>query len=589
MLARSRDNPPMSDDHAMGTSRPARVTVAAVLAAVALAAVVVTWRRLAGPWLWPPPPQLPLHLISTAGYAAAGAVAWRQRPSSKLGPLLLATAAATLIPLLQGALPAWLTIAGLWLGGLPALLLAVLLLSFPDGQLHQRVDRLIIGAGALLVVGLGFLFLASNNASFFRFSSLFRDVDAGPRAALLAGAVLMWIVVARTVWRWAQATGPSRRALAPVPFAALWYLGASVGNASAALGVPPAGAAWFGWALSAYEPLVPMAFLVGLLRVRFARGDVGDLVVLLDEELTPAQLESALARALGDRSLQVLYWVPDLETYADVAGRPRDVPDHGSHVTVVEADGAPLAALLHDAGSIQERELVDAVTAAARLALVRSQLQARVQAQLEDVRASRARIVEATDVERRRIERDLHDGAQQRLVTLGMTLKMAERAAQAADSPELADLLAEASAELHDATAELRELARGIHPTILTDEGLEPALRSLSERASVPAHLSTSLNGRLPGPIEATGYFLVSEALANVAKHARATSAHVHARRNGDALVIEVIDDGVGGADLEAGSGLRGLTDRVAAVGGELSIHSPRGGGTLLRAELPCA
>lgn len=573
----------------MRTHRPPRATIGVVVAAIAVVAAVVATRRLAGPWLWPPPPYLLLNLIATASYTATGAAAWRQRPSSRVGPFLIATGAATLVPLLQGMLPAWLTVAGMWLGGLPPLLLAVLLLSFPEGRLHRPVDRVIVAVGAVLVAVLGFLFVAGSGTTLLRFGLPFQQFAVGWSGALLLGVLLMWAVVGRTLWRWSHATGPSRRALAPVPFAALWYLLLSLSNGSIALGLPPAGSLWLGWVLAASEPLVPVAFLVGLLRVRFARGEVGDLVVLLDAEPTPAGLQAALARAVDDRSLEVLYWAPDLGCYVDVAGRQRSLPASGRGITTVEADGAPLAALVYDVGLAQEPELVDAVAAAARLALVRARLQAQVQAQLEEVRASRARIVEAGDTERRRLERDLHDGAQQRLVTLAMALKMAERRAKKTGDEDLVSLLVEAERELRDATDELRELARGIHPAILTDEGLEPALRTLAERSSVSTHVSASLNGRLAAPVEAAAYFVVSEALANVAKHAIATSAHVHAEQREGTVIVEVADDGVGGARLDGGSGLRGLADRVAAVGGRLSVDSPPGGGTVLRAELPCA
>jgi len=203
---------------------------------------------------------------------------------------------------------------------------------------------------------------------------------------------------------------------------------------------------------------------------------------------------------------------------------------------------------------------------------------------MEELRASRARLVEAGDAARRRLERDLHDGAQSRLVALALLLRSAR--GRVREDPELAGLLDQAQDELRTSLAELRELARGIHPAVLTERGLEPALQSLVARAPVPVSVEAS-DARLPGPVESAAYFVVSEGLANVAKYARATHASVTVEQaNGD-LTVEVADDGVGGADLHRGSGLRGLADRVAALDGTLSLDSPEGGGTRLRATIP--
>ena len=213
-------------------------------------------------------------------------------------------------------------------------------------------------------------------------------------------------------------------------------------------------------------------------------------------------------------------------------------------------------------------------------------MQAEVQAQLEQVRASRARIVEAGDTERRRLERDLHDGAQQRLVTLSLALGMARD--RAAADPELGSLIESASKEAREALTELRELARGIHPAVLTETGLAGAIQALVERSPVATTVTAVPGGRFPAAIEATAYFVVSEALTNVAKHAMAGSAEVTICQRPGRLVVKVSDDGAGGARPEGGSGLRGLADRVASVGGVLRVDSPPGCGTRLEADLPC-
>jgi PAS domain S-box-containing protein len=205
----------------------------------------------------------------------------------------------------------------------------------------------------------------------------------------------------------------------------------------------------------------------------------------------------------------------------------------------------------------------------------------------EEVAASRARIVEAGDAERRRIERNLHDGAQQRLVALSLIMRLAERKLPGGSS-EARQLLEQANAELADALKELRELARGIHPAILTDRGLGPALEMLAGRASIPVELCTELDAPLPRAVEAAAYYIVAEALTNTSKYACASRVRVSVTRANGTAAVDVADDGLGGADPPRGSGLRGLADRIEALGGTLELESPPGAGTTLRARIPC-
>jgi signal transduction histidine kinase len=257
-------------------------------------------------------------------------------------------------------------------------------------------------------------------------------------------------------------------------------------------------------------------------------------------------------------------------------------------VTILGPAEAPVAALVHDPVLLERRALLNAAGAAARLALENERLQAELRAQLAELRASRARIVTAGDEERRRLERDLHDGAQQRLLSLGLALQLA-RGQLGPDANGAAEILAEADGELHAALEDLRELAHGIHPAVLTEQGLGPALQTLAERSPVPVTIVELPDGRLPAPAEAAAYFLVSEALANIVKYARASRARVSVARVNGGVLVEVDDDGVGGADPERGSGLRGLSDRVHALDGKLEVESPPGRGTRLHAEIPCA
>jgi signal transduction histidine kinase len=265
---------------------------------------------------------------------------------------------------------------------------------------------------------------------------------------------------------------------------------------------------------------------------------------------------------------------------------PEDGPDRA--VTWIEHEGDPLAVLIHDPTLREEPMLVEAVAAAARLALVNARLHAEVRAQLETVQESRARIVTAADEERRRIERDLHDGAQQRLVALALELRSAQRRLDGTDDAEVAALLSSTADELQVAVAELRELAQGIHPGILTQGGLSHALEALAARAPLQVTVDATAE-RFPPEVEATAYFVACEALTNTVKHAGASKASIGAKRENGLLVIEIADDGRGGAEESGGSGLRGLSDRVEARGGRLVVESVSGSGTRVRGEIPCA
>jgi signal transduction histidine kinase len=237
------------------------------------------------------------------------------------------------------------------------------------------------------------------------------------------------------------------------------------------------------------------------------------------------------------------------------------------------------------------RNLAAQVALVLRNARLTEQLKARlveISEQAEELRASRQRIVTAQDAERRRIERDLHDGAQQRLLTLSLSLRMAEQKLGAEADPEIKQILKRSAEELKAALTELRELARGIHPAILREEGLSAAVHSLAERAPMPVTVTNGQVGRLPGTVEATAYFVASEALTNVARYSGASKADISLRVEDGWLVVKVSDDGAGGADPANGTGLRGLMDRVSALGGELEVQSRAGQGTVVGARIPC-
>ena len=254
---------------------------------------------------------------------------------------------------------------------------------------------------------------------------------------------------------------------------------------------------------------------------------------------------------------------------------------------MVERGGQPIAVLTHDPALEHNAELVDSVCAAAGLTLENERLQAELRARLTELQASRARLVEATEAERRRIERDLHDGTQQRLVSIAMSLGLLESKLPGKPS-QAQPIVRETRQALAAALDELRELTQGIHPTILAERGLPVALDELCHRAALPTHLQLDLSCRLPDQVESAAYFVVSEALTNATKHSHGSEVRVKAACAAGLLTIEVADDGIGGAAAGHGTGLRGLTDRVEALGGTLTVSSPPGRGTTLRAEFPC-
>ena len=257
-------------------------------------------------------------------------------------------------------------------------------------------------------------------------------------------------------------------------------------------------------------------------------------------------------------------------------------------MTRLDRDGDPIAALVHDPSLLDDPRLLEAAGMAARMALENARLAAELRAQLGRVQESRRRIVTAGDEQRQRIERDIHDGAQQRLVALALELRAAQLRLGTDVDPAVEAVLGQAVDELQLAVSELRELARGVHPAVLTEEGLTAALESLAGRTPLPVTVDAP-EERYPREIEAAAYFVACEALANAVKHSGATSVEIRARRQNTRLVVEVADDGRGGAEASNGSGLRGLADRVEAHGGRLRVESPPGGGTRVVGELPCA
>jgi signal transduction histidine kinase len=573
-----------------------RLQAALIAGAVAAVAYQVVVTYLPGP----PPPVLGTITATAVGvsFLVAGLAAWQRWPASRLGLLFTVAGYAWILPAM-GHLPYALpfTISNL-IANVYAASLAHLALAWPTGRLRSRFECGVVIAVYAWNTGQSLVSLLFWNP---RTSGcgpgcpanllLVRGSAAVENAfgviSVPVGLSLSGIVLTLIFRHWRLARGWSRRAMVPLAWISVAVIALSVTQTvTSNLNLQVSDLVLYGIA-----PLVllsgPALFVVSTLLARTARGAVGTAIVDLEPGGPPEMLRDALARALGDSTLQLAFRLPGGSGYLDTAGQPVDPGRLGPGRAMTTLAAAGDAVLVHDQGLEQEPQLVRLTASAASMALEHSRLQAEVQAQLEQVRASRARIVEAGDAERRKLERDLHDGAQQRLVTLSLALGMARDRAKGAD-PDLESLIASASKEAREALLELRELARGIHPAVLTETGLAGAVQALAERSPVATAITCVPPGRFPAAIEATAYFVVSEALANVAKHAQADAAKVAIRQPPGRLVVQVTDDGRGGARYEGGSGLRGLADRVASVGGVLRIDSPPGSGTRLEADIPC-
>ena len=552
-------------------------------------------------------------------FGIAGLVAMRRWPESRAGLLMvLIGITSQASPLVYLPVPALVTI-GQWVSGAPLILLGILVLGYPSGRIRSEPDRLwvtfamihlvAIQLALALVTPLGIWECADCHS----LVTLSYDERARTNLFWLSSWSLLLLAAALLVLlvrRWIRATPPARRLLTPVWLAGLTFTaiaftvifleGTGAGgddlsalpNPGRFIRIQAPTALWeaIPWIVAASLMLVPMAFVWGLMRLRMGQAAVSALAVELRRTRDRPPLVESLRRAVGDRSLELGLWSRPAAGYVTPEGMPMRLADPaaGRAVTVLDGEDGPLAVMVHDPALGDQRELIDGVGAVAQLALENERLHAEVKAQLEEVRASRERIVSAADAERRRVERNIHDGAQQRLVSLSLALSMAQAKAATA-SPDIAATLAAAEAELRQAIVELRELARGIHPAILTEAGLGPALESLADHSAVPVSVEADLDGRRLSPlVEATAYFVAAEALTNVARHAAASAVSLRASIADGWLRLSVADDGTGGADPARGTGLRGLFDRVAALGGRLRIEDADGRGTRLEAEIPC-
>lgn len=523
-------------------------------------------------------------------FIAVGLFVWDRRPENRMGAILTAVGFAWFLMGLRFADGAGLHTAGLVIGHV-SLPLAFTLLAFPTGRLIARADRLVVAAGWVWATALSFAVALLDRSPAGQPRNLLAVTDAGwARPALeLSGAGLAAGVLVALALRWRAATAPERNELLPIVVTggtaaglyAVWlalYGESATGAASDALQA----------ATLAAMLALALSFVVGLYRARVLAGRaVRRLVADLSAPLDAHGMQDRIAAALGDPGLELLFAGPG-GAWVDVAGRLSEpMPGPARGWSPIVRDGRVIAGIAHDPALSRGPEMVAAVAGTAGLAIDNARLEAQLRARVAEVSASRARLLAAADQERRRLERNLHDGAQQRLVSLALRLRMASGCVEAG-SPAAA-FLEGAMAELQQALDELRELARGIHPAVLSDLGLPAAIGGLAGRAPLPVDVDAALDSRLPEPVEAAAYYVVAEALTNVARYSGASSATVRVARENGHAVVEVRDDGVGGADPGRGSGLAGLADRVAALDGSLVVESPPGVGTLVRAEIPCA
>jgi signal transduction histidine kinase len=526
----------------------------------------------------------------TLPYIFAGMVAWRRRPDSAFGPLMILAGFITQLSMLQWtSLPLPNTI-----GQLCDLLVAAvwlhIFLAYPTGRLPGRAERVVVVVGYVTAVGLQVVILALGGFNDNHLLSVVKRrqaAEAVEDVQLLALSALGLIGVGLLWRRWRSLPRWQRRrptqividcfSLSLVMLAALLIAGAFQLPGFEVLQL----------ATFAVGGLAPLAFLAGLLDARLAKAGVGELLVRLRANPTP-DLQALLAQALRNPTLSLVYWLPQYGSWADQDGNPATLPepDSGRRATIVKQNGEQVAALVYDATLGEEPELVEAVSAAAGIALENGRLEAELRARLQELHGSRTRVVEAQQHERRRLERDLHDGAQQRLVALA--LELGSLAEKSDGDPATQIRLKHARSEVAQSLDELRGIARGLHPAVVSGHGLAVALESLVATAPLEVQLKAEGLPRLKEQLEVAAYYVVSESLTNAAKHAQASRVSVEVTADDHTLIVEIIDDGIGGADSERGTGLRGLADRVEALNGRLRIWSPPGKGTRVRVELRC-
>jgi signal transduction histidine kinase len=580
----------------------ALITVDVAIAAAALALYAI----LSSDFVHRPALTATFALVVGAAFVLSGLVATLHAGAGRIGALMIAAGIAQLLVQTQWSNASLLFSVGAILAAVPLVLFGHLVLAFPSGELGSPLARGVVATGWFVVVGLPLMWVAFADGQRDLCGRWIGDATSescpenalqltdnatvagiGIDAVRIIGFAAIVVAVGIVVQRWRRGTAGWRHATAPV----LWTGGAmlvlmAVTTVDELLGrhlgeIPH-------YAFLVVLAAVPIAFLAGLVRTTLERSAVAGLVVRLTAARTPQELRDEIAGVLRDPTLEIAYRLSEEPRWADGLGREVTLPSEGSGrvTTIVESGGAPVAALIHEPMLDGQRSLLDAVAGAASLALVNQRLQVELHARVDELRVSRERIVEAGDQARRAIERNLHDGTQQRLVSISMALGLAESRFEG--HPEDARrIVGDAKRALGEALRELREVSQGVHPGVLTERGLGTAVKELAYSSALPIAVRDELPDRLPQRVEVGAYYVVAEALANASKHADAEAIEVALWRERDRALVRVSDDGVGGADPR-GSGLRGLADRVEALGGRLWLTSASGAGTTVEAVFPC-
>lgn len=574
--------PPWRDSSRAGAALTRTVVVAGAMG-VNVAAVAPAWSTHE--------PYVVVHVVMSGALAVAGIAMGADPALRGVGRLMVVAGYLQVLPALSWrdvGPTSWLS----WVLGPAAIVpIGAVLLAYPSGRLNRPVERFwLLAATTWLVVGRLILGLFPPRSPVHgwwpvvvRNHLAWSVIDAVYNVGGLVLIISFGVLLLR---RWRRSAGLDHFVEAPVGIAA-----AAVGVTAAThlAAFLAAGESKGSWA-AVVQDLALLAVPCSLIAVAIARqylyASVAAALAGLPPAATPADVQQALATSLHDPALEILYWVEDAHGYVDTRGSA--APEHRSQerleVIAEAGDGSPLAVIRVDAAAHRHPELLASALRLGTLALENARLQAALLAQLTAVQESRARIVEAALAERRRIERDLHDGAQQGLLATAATLGRLHHRAQ---DPALRAIVDEARDQLRDSLEHLRDLAHGIHPALLTEGGLRPAIASVAEGLPVAIHVAVP-DRRWPPNVEATAYFVICEALANAAKHSGSNSVDVRIDGDDHVLRLMLSDDGIGGARQGNGGGLRGLHDRVTALGGELTLSSARGSGTRINVMLPC-
>lgn len=542
-------------------------------------------------------PWWPAVLFASACwvYLAAGVLAWWRRPANGLGALIVVGGLALFANgLTETGVPV-LVAFGTVLATSSLAVIFHLLHAFPSGHLRGRASRLTVVGGyfvSLVLQAPLYLFNGTGRVPSMLVMADRPDLLAAGHWVQRGGGVVVTVATAVILLgRLFGAGAAHRRVLAPLFAYGIFtvvFIPVSANVLAPLIGWSPEVR---GAAQVVVVAGIPIAFALGVLRGGFARtGQLEELGTWLGSAgaARPA-LTGALARTLGDPSLRVVFWAPDRGVYLDADGALTKLPPRSSDRAAVdiELEGRRVGAIDYDAVLVDDLDLVRTAGQVVAIAVDRERLTAELLASQDALRRSRARLVETADRERRRIAQDLHDGLQVQLVLLAL---QAQQVANALGTSEHTRTRATALRQGIDAAAaDLRQLVHAVMPASLVERGLSAATEDLVDRMPVPTRLELGIvDGALPPSVESTAYFVVAEGLTNAVKHAEAGALSVRLVREGDCLLVEVDDDGVGGAAMNDGAGLRGLADRVDVIGGRLRVHSEAHVGTQLRAELPC-